>query len=121
MLIAGGILPGQHAWAHDTWVQTNTNLVRSNDAIHIDLMLGNHGNAHRDFKVAGKLEFSDCRLNLIAPAGKVYNLQDRLVDQGYAPKEGFWTAKFVPVEPGLYVVAHSLDKIVNHGAPVRSV
>ena len=40
--------------AHDTWVQTNTNVVRAGDAAHIDLMLGNHGNDHRDFKIAGK-------------------------------------------------------------------
>ena len=43
------------AFGHDTWVQTNTNLVRSGDVVHIDLMLGNHGNEHRDFKLAGKL------------------------------------------------------------------
>ena len=43
------------AAAHDTWVQTNTNLIRTGDAVHIDLMLGNHGNDHRDFKLASKL------------------------------------------------------------------
>ena len=32
--------------AHDTWVQTNTNVIRTGDAVHIDLMLGNHGNDH---------------------------------------------------------------------------
>jgi len=42
------------ALAHDTWVQTNTNLIRSGDAVHVDLMLGNHGNDHRDFKLASK-------------------------------------------------------------------
>ena len=42
--------------AHDTWVQTNTNLIRTGDAVHIDLMLGNHGNDHRDFKLASKLD-----------------------------------------------------------------
>src|SRR6185436_2774462 len=43
------------AFAHDTWVQTNTNVVRTGDAVHVDLMLGNHGNDHRDFKLASKL------------------------------------------------------------------
>ena len=42
--------------AHDTWVQTNTPLIRVGDAVHIDLMLGNHGNDHRDFKLASKVD-----------------------------------------------------------------
>jgi uncharacterized GH25 family protein len=44
------------ALAHDTWIQTNTNLVRVGDAVSVDLMLGNHGNDHRDFKIAGKVD-----------------------------------------------------------------
>ena len=31
------------AKAHDTWVQTNTNVIRVGDSVHVDLMLGNHG------------------------------------------------------------------------------
>ncbi|MGZ3489481.1 MAG: DUF4198 domain-containing protein, partial [Isosphaeraceae bacterium] len=31
------------ALAHDTWVQTNSSIVRTGDVVHIDLMLGNHG------------------------------------------------------------------------------
>ena len=29
--------------AHDTWLQTNANLVRVGEVVHIDLLLGNHG------------------------------------------------------------------------------
>ena len=53
------------AMGHDTWVQTNTNLVRTGDAVHIDLMLGNHGNEHRDFKLAGKLALEGATLEVI--------------------------------------------------------
>src|SRR5436853_56275 len=42
------------AAAHDTWIQTNSNLYRPGDVVHVDLLLGNHGNDHRDFKLAGK-------------------------------------------------------------------
>lgn len=107
--------------AHDTWVQTNTNLIRSGDAIHIDLMLGNHGNEHRDFKLASKITLDGCSLHVVAPNGKRYDLKDRLTDTGYTPKEGFWTSRFVASEPGLYVVEHSVDKLVNHGKPARSL
>jgi uncharacterized GH25 family protein len=111
----------QAAMAHDTWVQTNTNLIRTGDAVHIDLMLGNHGNDHRDYKLASKIDRDGVVLKVRGPDGKSYDLADRLVDTGYTPKEGFWTTKFAATAPGMYVVEHSLDKIVHHGRPVRSV
>jgi uncharacterized GH25 family protein len=108
------------ALAHDTWVQTNTNVVRAGDNVHIDLMLGNHGNDHRDFKLASKPDLAASTLEVVDPNGKHYDLKDRLADTGLAPTEGYWTARFVGKEPGLYVVAHTMDKVVSY-APVRSV
>ena len=108
------------AAAHDSWVQTNANVLRVGDNVHIDLMLGNHGNDHRDFKIAGKLDLAGCTLAIHCPDGKCYDLKDRLIDLGYAPKEGFWTARFAGAQPGLYLVAHTSDKVV-HYAPTRSV
>lgn len=107
--------------AHDTWVQTNTNLIRVKDAIHIDLMLGNHGNEHRDFKLASKIDLAGCTLKVHSPTGKAYDVRDQLTDLGYTPKEGFWSTKLGVTEPGLYTVEHALDKVVNHGKPVRSI
>src|SRR3989442_587925 len=91
---------------HDTSVQTNTNPVRTGDAVHVDLMLGNHGNDHRDFKLAGKVSADQIQtFEVVAPDGKKYDLKPNLVDLGYAPKEGYHTAKFVPGLPGVYAVA----------------
>lgn len=109
------------ATAHDTWVQTNTNVIRTGDAVHVDLMLGNHGNDHRDFKLASKVALAGASLKIHTPAGKSYDLKDRLNDVGYTPKEGFWTVKFAATDPGLYLVEHSMDQVVNHGQPVRSI
>ncbi len=110
------------ALAHDTWVQPNTNLIRTGDAIHIDLMLGNHGNEHRDFKLASKLSADQIQsFDVFAPDGKKYDLKPSLIDLGYAPKEGFHTAKFVPGAPGIYIAAQTFDKVVNHGKPIRAV
>jgi len=109
------------AFAHDTWVETNTNLIRTGDAVFVDLKLGNHGNEHRDFKLASKVDLAGCDLQIVAPDGTSYDLKDRLVDIGYAPKEGYWTTKFAATKPGLYVVSHSLDTVVNHGRPTRSI
>lgn len=109
------------AFAHDTWVQTNTNIIRVGDAVHIDLMLGNHGNDHRDFKLASKFDPDAGTMDVIGPDGKSIDLRSKLADLGYAPKEGFHSAKFATAKPGLYVVSHTSDKVVNHGKPVRSV
>jgi uncharacterized GH25 family protein len=101
-------------------VQTNTHIVRTGDAVHIDLMLGNHGNDHRDFKLAGKLSPEMVKsFEVIAPDGKKYDLMKDMTDLGYAPKEGYYSSKFVPAKPGLYVAAQTLDKVLNHGKPIR--
>ena len=123
-LLAIGSLLGValSATAHDTWVQPNTAVVRTGDAVHLDLMLGNHGNDHRDFKLASKVSPETVRsFDVIAPSGKRYDLKPDLVDLGYAPKEGYLSARFVTAEPGLYTVAQTGDQIVNHGVPTRSV
>ena len=108
------------AAAHDTWVETNTNVIRSGDAVHVQLKLGNHGNDHRDFKLAGKVDPAECTLEVISPDGSRYDLRDRLKDVGYTPTEGYWTAKFAGVRPGVYLVASMSDKVVQY-APKRSV
>lgn len=119
LALAFAAVPGG---AHDTWVQTNAHIVRTGDAVHIDLLLGNHGNNHRDFKIAGKLPVESVgSFVVVAPDGKSYDLKPDLSDVGYAPKEGFHTAKFAPAKAGLYVAAQSSDGVVNHGKPVRAV
>jgi uncharacterized GH25 family protein len=108
--------------AHDTWVQTNTNLVRTGDVVHIDLMLGNHGNEHRDFKLASKIGLDGVKtIEVRGPDGSLYDLKSDLVDLGLAPKEGFHSARFVPDKPGLYCAVQTMDRVVNHGKPVRAI
>jgi uncharacterized GH25 family protein len=106
--------------AHDTWVETNTNLIRTGDAVYVDLKLGNHGNDHRDFRLASKTDLDGVTLDVISPSGTAYDLRPNLIDEGYTPKEGYWSAKFIPGEAGLHMVAHSVEKVVSY-APKRSV
>jgi uncharacterized GH25 family protein len=120
LALAGCLLLAAAAGAHDTWVQTNANVVRAGDAVHVQLMLGNHGNDHRDFKLAGKVRPGAAALEVIDPDGKRYDLKGRLSDEGYTPAEGYWAARFVAVRPGLYLVAHRSDQVVSY-APTRSV
>ena len=108
------------ALAHDSWVQTNVNLIRVGDAVHVDLMLGNHGNEHRDFKLAGKVALESSTLEVTGPDGKRFDLKDRLSDTGYTPQEGFWTTRFEPTAPGLYIIGHTFDRVMTY-APERAI
>jgi uncharacterized GH25 family protein len=100
------------ALAHDTWVQTSATIVRPDDVVHVDFGLGNHGNDHRDFKFASKLSSLDgVSLTVVSPVGKSTDVASQLVDLGYAAKEGYWSARYIPSEEGLHCVAHKLDKL----------
>ncbi len=109
------------AAAHDVWVETNTSLVRVSDRVDIALKLGNHGNEHRDFKQAGKVDPTTLKIEVVDPAGKKYDLLPSLADIGYAPKEGYWTAPFIGAAAGHYTVVATGDKVVNHGTALRSI
>jgi uncharacterized GH25 family protein len=102
--------------AHDTWVQVSANTVRPDDVVHVDLFLGNHGNAHRDFKIAGKVgSLDEVQLEVIGPDGRKTDLVPDMVDLGYAPKEGFWSGRFVPAAEGLHCVGQ-FRQGVRHGS-----
>lgn len=119
-LFCCGVLLPFSANAHDTWVQTNTNLVRVGDLVHVDLMLGNHGNEHRDYKLASKITIDDSTLAVITPSGKQIDIKPSVVDTGYAPKEGFWSSRFITGEAGVHVVAHTLDKLHGTTRAIKS-
>lgn len=108
------------AFAHDTWLETNTAVLRPGDSIEIRLMLGNHGNDHRDFKVAGKADLDGSAVQIIDAQGKPFDLKPSLVDVGYAPKEGFWIGQFEPTAPGLYLIWQHSDQVASY-APQRIV
>jgi len=106
--------------AHDTWVQANAPRVRVGEVVHVDLMLGNHGNEHRDFKLASKITLAPCTLAVIDEQGHSHDLKSKVIDTGYAPKEGFWSARFVTREPGLHVVVHTLDTLHGSTRAIKS-
>jgi len=102
--------------AHDTWLEASPRLIRPDDVVHVGLFLGNHGNDHRDFKIAGKVgSLDEVRVEVIGPDGRKTDLVPDMVDLGYAPKEGFWSARFVPATEGLHCVGHFRQGI-RHGA-----
>lgn len=104
------------AHAHDTWLQASPRLVQPDDVVHVGLFLGNHGNEHRDFKIAGKFRsLEGVKVGVIGPDKRTTDLVPDMVDLGYALKEGYWTPRFVPATAGLHCVAHCREG-VRHGA-----
>lgn len=94
--ILAGLAP-----AHDVWIEPSANLVRAGDWVSLSLMLGNHGNGHRDFRLAGKVPSGEQSLLMVGPDGGRLDLTPTLLDVGYAPQEGYWTTRFQPTKPGL--------------------
>lgn len=106
--------------AHDTWVETNTPLVRVGDIVHVDLKLGNHGNDHRDFKLASKITLAPCRIGVVTPSGALTDLKSKLVDTGFGPKEGYWSARYVPTAVGSHLVVHTLETLHGTTRAIKS-
>lgn len=106
--------------AHDIWVEPSSNVVRVGEWVRLSLMLGNHGNEHRDFRLASKVAAGDQNLTVIDPTGKRYDLTSSLTDTGYTPQEGFWSARFIASSPGLYTAVSVMDKVMSY-APVRDI
>ena len=117
LMLAVLLLPAT-GLAHDPWVQLNTSRQEPKQPVYADLMLGNHGNNHRDFLLAGKIPLKGSTLSLISGKGTVTDLKPGIADAGSEEKEGFWSVK-IPSQPGgLYCVAHTYDAVVTY-APKR--
>ena len=113
-------IAGTTAIAHDTWVEVNATEVRLGQVVHVDLKLGNHGNDHRDFKLASKITLEPCTLAVIDAEGKSHDLKSKVVDTGFTPKEGYWTARFVPTGTGLHAAWHTLDTLHGTTRAIKS-
>jgi uncharacterized GH25 family protein len=108
------------ASAHDIWLETNTNIFRVGDVAHVDLKLGNHGNDHRDFKMAGKVDVTGVSIQAISPSGKKIDLKNLPIDTGLSPREGFWKTMLDLNENGIYTINQTSDEVVSY-APKRSI
>lgn len=114
------LLLGSAALAHDAWVETNTRMLHAGNLVHIDLKFGNHGNDHRDFKLTGKAPLDGATMHVHGPDERDHDFIRSLADLGYSPEEGYWSGRFIASEPGTYIVAYTVDRIV-HYAPKRTI
>lgn len=106
--------------AHDTWIEPESGSVPTGEYCYIDLMLGNHGNNHRDFKLASKITLTHCTLEAFDPSGNRTDLKPALIDMGSADKEGYWTARFDFEQQGWHRFVHTLDTLHRTTRAIKS-
>jgi uncharacterized GH25 family protein len=111
----------QPVFAHDAWLQTNLPIVRTGEVVQLDLRLGNHGNQHRDFKLAGRINLDWVQVDHIAPDGTKTDIRNQMFATAAAEKEGYWTVPLVAAQPGVHCVVEQLDRVMQHGKSVRGI
>jgi uncharacterized GH25 family protein len=107
--------------AHDGWIEVPA-IVEKGQPVTIALMLGNHANEHRSYRLAGKWNPKYLKLMVIEPSGKVSDITGSLVDFGEddektGPKgpKGFHIAPFTPTAEGVHVVLAREEQVLQHG------
>lgn len=112
--VAAVCLLSAAAIAHDAWLEMDGPVIRAGDVAQVRVLLGNHGNKHRDFKLAGKLDLSKGTLSVVSPDGQESDLKASAIDLGLGPRDGYWMARVPASSAGVYVVAHSSNS--KHGS-----
>ncbi|MFG0288276.1 MAG: DUF4198 domain-containing protein [Rhodopirellula sp. JB044] len=114
-------LTGTLTSAHDVWLQTQSPVIRTGEVAHVDLRLGNHGNHHRDFKLAGRINLDWVTVDHVRPDSTSTDLRDKMFATASAEKEGYWTTPLVLEQTGTHCVVQTLDRVMQHGKSVRGV
>jgi uncharacterized GH25 family protein len=106
--------------AHDGWIEVPA-IVEKGQPVTISLLLGNHSNEHRSYRLAGKWNAKHIKLMIIEPSGKVNDITGSLVDLGEddektGPKgpKGFHIAPFTPTAEGVHVVLAREEQLMQH-------
>jgi uncharacterized GH25 family protein len=107
--------------AHDGWIEVPA-IVEKDQPVTIALLLGNHSNEHRSYRLAGKWNPKHIKLMVIEPSGKVNDITSALVDLGEddektGPKgpKGFHIAPFTPRVEGVHIVLGREEQVLQHG------
>ena len=125
MLTFGAVVP---AFAHDGWTQSNTPIVAPNAVSYVELMLGNHSNEHKSYRIAGQWSVDTSKVYVTMPAGVKADITSTRFYAGEAATEtepgvnNYFIASFKSAVPGAYIISAEGDSISRHGAaPSRTL
>lgn len=117
------LLLTEPGFAHDGWIEISP-IVEKGQPVTISLMLGNHSNEHKSYRLAGKWDPKFTKLMVIEPSGRLNDLTSSLIDLGEddektGPKgpKGFHIATVTPKAEGVYIVLAREEQILQHDGP----
>lgn len=118
VLTFGAAVP---AFAHDGWSQTNTPIVAPGQVSYVELMLGNHSNEHKSYRIAGQWSPDTSKVFVTTPAGVKSDITGTRFYTGEAATEtepavnNYFVASFKSSAPGAYIVSVEGESIFKHG------
>ncbi|MGO4370834.1 DUF4198 domain-containing protein [Paenibacillus sp. MCAF20] len=118
VLTLGAAVP---VFAHDGWSQTNTPIVAPGQVSYVELMLGNHSNDHKSYRIAGQWSPDTTKVFVTTPAGVKSDITGTRFYAGEAATEtepavnNYFVTSFKSNVPGAYVVSAEGDTVFAHG------
>lgn len=109
------------ASAHDGWSQTAAPIVASGEVAYVELMLGNHSNEHKSYRIEGNWNPDTTKAYVITPDGRKADISSTMfytgeVSESENPRiNNFHIASFSASTPGAYIVSVEGDSIFAHG------
>jgi uncharacterized GH25 family protein len=115
-----GLALMSQAQAHDIWIEASQAVCNVGQTIKLSLMLGNHGNNHRDFALRDRLPAGKQELLLLTPDQAQIDLTKSLTETVLEPKKSYWSTDFTASKPGAYQLVSKFDQVMSY-APVRDI
>jgi uncharacterized GH25 family protein len=99
--------------AHDGWIQSANPIIETGEVANVEIMNGNHSNAHASYRIAGKYSVSAHKFYVTAPNGRKIDISSTVIYMGEDPAltgnandalNSYYLASFTPNLPGAYII-----------------
>ncbi|RCW47466.1 DUF4198 domain-containing protein [Paenibacillus prosopidis] len=119
VLTLGAAVP---VFAHDGWTQTSSPIVAAGQVSYVELMLGNHSNEHKSYRIAGQFPVDNSKVYVTTPAGVKSDITGTRFYTGEAATEtepavnNYFISSFKSAVPGAYIVSAEGDSVFKSSA-----
>ncbi|MBH5319100.1 DUF4198 domain-containing protein [Paenibacillus sp. GSMTC-2017] len=114
VLTIGAAVP---VFAHDGWSQANSPIIAPGQVSYVELMLGNHSNEHKSYRIAGQWSADTSKVYVTTPAGVKSDITSTRFYTGEAATEAepalnnYFVASFKSNAPGAYIISVEGDSV----------
>ncbi|MBS1719058.1 MAG: DUF4198 domain-containing protein [Armatimonadetes bacterium] len=115
-----GLALMSQAKAHDIWIEASSAVCKVGQEMKLSLMLGNHGNHHRDFALRDRIPAGRQQLLVLSPDGSRNDLTSKLQETMLESKTSYWSTGFAASKAGGYQLVSTFDQVMSY-APVRDI